>query len=875
MIDIAYLLRGRYEAIPRIQVLPDAQNQRINVGEVMQIDYWGVRSPVAALAPLSLLSALFRALLRRDHESGSVQHGFRMGTNVIGLSNSPFQGPVGEVAAMAHQIRTGLRRRMGTTLIKAIIGQLLSVSCGVVIALGAVPTVSAAADASASTADQGTEIEEVIITAYKRPENLHDVPASVEVVSATELNDTNVNSTLDLSRLVPGLAVDSSKSLFTTIFLRGIGTISNGYSVEPSVGTVVDGVVQARAGSSVYSDFDDIDHIEVLRGPQGTLFGKNSSAGVINIVTKDPTEDPTANVDVGYGSYHEVKFDGAASGALIDNTLLARVSFVADDHGGYIHNIFNNENVDDTDQAGVRAKLLFTPQEGTQILLNADFWEQTGTCCVEVVRAITPGSDLAERGLVPEFTGFPPGFISPTNSQIDANGAGQTDNKSKGISLKWDQAIGAYTLTSITAYRTWNAFSNDALLVTDTPVVSAPYFDATITQHQTSEELRVASPKGGLVDYVAGLFFISDSITDHEHWLLDQAPQSGVPPGTVLLPVNYQNVTGTTNYAAFGEANIHVTDKVTFIAGARETHEKVDFTLAGSLFGVIPVGAVDSDSVNNLSWRLGVRWEINADNMTYATVSRGFKGPAFNGNSFVLGNAQKANPEVSTSYEIGWKADFADKRIRTNLALFFTNLDDFQVQSAFIEDGVGVQLLTNAGQLRSEGVEFGLDSNPMKNLSLNFNSAYIDARYTNFPNAPCWTGQTAAQGCYPLDGTTAQNLDGVASADTPRWSFDPNANYDITLPLESFDAFVRADYSWKSKVQWSPINDPTTIEGSYGVLGAGIGIRGKNKHFEVTVFGRNLTNKYHVNQLLGLPTPAAILSPDYQRIWGASLRYRY
>jgi iron complex outermembrane receptor protein len=741
------------------------------------------------------------------------------------------------------------------------------------------PEPTAAADGSSEAADSDTgqaKLDEVIVTANKRTENLHDVPASIVAVSAEQLSDADVNSALDLSRVVPGFAIDSQKSLFTTIFVRGIGTISNGYSVEPSVGTVVDGVVQARAGSSVYSNYDDIERVEVLRGPQGTLFGKNSSAGVVSVVTKDPTEELTGKLGVSYGSYHEVKVHGAVSGPIVNDELLGRFAFATDSHDGYIHNIFDDRDVDSSHQQSFRAKLLFKPQDGTRILLNADYWDLHSDCCAAVVRAVTPFSNVAELGSRPEFPGYPAGFLGQTNDQIDAQGQARTDNRSQGVSLQWDQEIGSYTLTSISAYRAWNAFSDDALLVNTTPVVSARFFDTTVHQHQASEELRIASPIGGMVDYVGGVFFIVDSISDHQQWSLDQAAvNANVLPGEVVLPVDYENFTSTKNYAVFGEANFHVTSAITLVAGARETHEKVDFKLGGSLFGFIPVGADESDSVNELSWRLGARWAINPDNMTYATVSRGFKGPAFNGNSLVFGNGQRANPEIATSYEIGWKANFLDNRVRSNLALFLTNLNQFQVQGAFIQNSVGIQLLTNAGQLRSQGVELEVDTTPVKNLTIDFNSAYIDARYTDFPNAPCYLYQTAAQGCGSGLNGAGQNLSGVSAPDTPTFSYNVSANYDIALANVPFDAFVRTDYSWMGKLRWDSTNDPTTIQQPYGVLGGALGIQSHDKHFLLSLYGRNLTNKFHVSQLLGQPTPQSILPPDYKRTWGVQFRYRY
>ena len=747
--------------------------------------------------------------------------------------------------------------------------------CTLVPFAGAVLLASYAHADAAEKSPESSVLQEIIVTAQKRAEKLQEVPASIAVVSGDVLTKANVDSVLELSRAIPGLAVANEFTLFSTISLRGIGTLNNGFSVEPSVGTVIDGVVMARSGSTVLN-YNDVERVEVLRGPQGTLFGKNTSAGALNVVTKDPTNDLTGNLRASYGTYHEVKVNGALSGALISNTLLARVSFLTDSHDGFIHNILDGRDLDASHQQAVRGKLLFTPQDGTRILLIADYANLHSSCCVLPVRGITPRSNLAEQGLLPTFAGFAPGFIGPTNSQVDTRlDDAQTDNKSKGVSFQLDQAIGDFTLTSITAYRTWNALDNAAAQANTTPVTIANLALSTVHQHQTSEELRITSPKGEFVDYVAGLFFYKDSLINDEHFILDLAPILGTPPGMVVLPAAWTNTTSSVNYAAFGEANIHVTSAVALIAGARESHEKVDFHLAGFYIGNSPMGADDSDTVNNLSWRLGARWKINSDNMVYATVSRGFKGPAFNGNSTIFGNGQRANPEIATSYELGWKAELLDQRLRTNLAVFLTNLDQFQVQGFIVPPGATIaqQFLINAQQLRSKGVEFELESTPFKNLSVNFNAAYIDAKYRDFPNAPCWSSgaQTAAQGC--VNGI--QNLAGVVTPNTPKVAFNADANYDIMLPSVPFDAFVRADYAWKDKVQWDPTNDPTGLEGAYGLLGGALGINSKSRRYTVTAYGRNITNKFHTAGIVAGATPLSILLPDYKRTWGIGFEYRF
>ena len=731
------------------------------------------------------------------------------------------------------------------------------------------------AGGSGPDAGQGQEIDtlqEIVVTAEKRVENLQDVPSSIAVVSADELAKKQVTSVLNLSQAVPGVSLSAPSALYTGVYIRGIGTDTNGYGVEPSVSTVIDGVVMARAGSSLFN-FDDLDRVEVLRGPQGTLFGKNSSAGVISMVTKDPTGEFSDNLNVTYGSYHETKVDGAVSGPLIEDILLGRFSFLFDSRDGYIHDVYDGQNYNDNHQQGFRTKLLFKPTDSTRIHLSWDYENLLSNGFLKPVRTLGPTPNFAEIGHYAGFSGFPAGFIGPDNDEVIENHSGSnfaaTDSRANGITLQVDQDIGSYTLTSISAYRIWDAFQNQSF--NDTPIPFFHYMYTFENQSQESQELRIASPKGGFVDYVAGLFFYRDFTYDHDDFQLDLSIDEGLPLDTLLTDINYASETDSTNYAAFGEANFHFTDQLTLVAGMRGTHDHVSFHTSGVTVFNSAFAASGEDSAGNLSWRIGPRYEFSPDTMAYATVSRGFKGPAYNTNT-TSSNPQLAKPEIATSYELGLKSEFLDRRVRTNLALYLTNLKDFQSQGILVLDNIPEQFLTNAGEVRSQGVELEVQATPVHNLAVNLSAAYIDAYYVSYVNAPCYTSQTVAEGCHG----TQQNLTGQPTPNTPKFSFEANANYDIVLP-GPVNAFVRADYSWKDKVQWDGTNDPLAIEGSVGLLGGSLGVFSKDGRYTVDVYGRNLTNEFHTAGIVitGNGGATSELMPDFQRIWGVEFHYRY
>jgi iron complex outermembrane recepter protein len=737
-------------------------------------------------------------------------------------------------------------------------------------------------DALDSSEGEASKLEQVVVTATKRTEDIQDVPASIQAISADTLTDAHVDSLIELSRLVPGFSIPAADSPFNSIQLRGIGTISNGYNVEPSVATVVDGVAMARSGSTTFIDYNDVSRIEVLRGPQGTLFGKNASVGVLNIVTKDPTNTFEGELGASDGTYNDIKVNGILSGPLLDDELMGRISLYSNSRNGYIYDIADGRNLNDDHQQGGRVKLLFTPMDGTRLLASADYEHQAASGLdASPVRALTPSTLPIVLGADPaSFPGYPPGFVSTTNTRVDAGAPSLTRTISKGISLQWDQELGMYTLTSITAYRSWSAPGNGALAENSIPVlfvVDNPY---TVDQNQISEELRIASPRNQLVEYVGGLFFFKDDISNHEYFLLDFAGL-GLAPAT--SDIDYSSRELSKNYAVFGESTTHLTRDLSLIAGARVTRQTADFHLVGHYLFDAPLGADSSDQVNNVSWRAGARWTIAPDNMVYLTASRGFKGPGFNGNSSILGQAELVKPEVSTNYEIGWKAQFLDQRVRADFAVFRQTLDNFQVQGYVQappqagQPATYVQYLTNAPQLRSQGVEIEIKATPMRNLLVGFDGAYNDAKYTDFPNSPCYTGQTALQGCMTVGGAQIQNLSGKPTPKNPTRSFDVNGNYIIGLPSFPFDAFVRSDFSWRSKVIWDATENPLLNEGAYGLLGASIGIEGRNGRYSVTAYGKNLTDRFHTANISLTPqnTIVQYVPPDYQRIWGVSFIYRF
>jgi iron complex outermembrane recepter protein len=736
-----------------------------------------------------------------------------------------------------------------------------------------IQSVAAADDAVAAS----IALETVTVTAQKREESLQDVPISIAAISADQLEGARIDSVSDLSRAVPGF--NEFHSFYgesrPTFSLRGVGTVSNGQMTQPSVGVVIDGVTIARSAGGMFN-FDDVARLEVLRGPQGTLFGRNTSAGMISITTPDPTSEFGGSLGVTYGSFDEFGVHGAVSGPIVDGSLSGRLSFFANQRDGYIHNIQNGKDYNDSNERGVRAKLLFEPASGSRILLNVDYTRKLAVCCTQTVIAVDPTSNLVDRGLYPGFT-YPDGFIRRHNDQVIGSigppiNDRPTENRVSGVSVQWDQDIGDFTLTSISAYRTWYG-TWDIPMDTDPVNLQLNGSIATGDLYQVSQELRIASPQGRLIEYVAGVFGYKDRLYQTEAFHADLSQYTGTPPGGSPIPGgDWTSHSGSDNYAVFGDANINVSESVTFIAGLRQTREKIFLDLSGVYLGGAPMDVDDSYTEDRPSWRAGARWRLSADHMLYTTVSEGFKGAAYNDKSSIVGDPQLTKPEVATSYELGWKSTLLDNRVRANVALFLMDIKDFQATSVLLDPDTGAftEFSVNAGKLQTRGVELEVQAAPVPNLSLNLNAAYIDSEFKEFPRAPCYTGQPVGPGECSAPGGF-QDIAGFPNALVPKLSYNFSASYDLPPTRGGFVPFVRVDYAWKDEVQWSILQDPLAIEGSYGLLGASLGVRGIDDRFALTLYGKNLTNEWHTGSL---SRTAQFLPPDYQRTWGLSAQYK-
>ena len=756
-----------------------------------------------------------------------------------------------------------------------------------------------------STMAQATEqlaLEEVIVTATKREQNLQDVSLAVTAVSRQDLKNALIGSSEDLVKLVPSLNLNKGANPRQTSYsIRGIGTVTYSSGIEPSVSTMLDGVVMGQTGMA-FAQLVDMERVEVLRGPQGTLFGKNSSGGVVHFITRDPTDEFEAEVRGFATDDEEYRSSFTVSGGLTDN-IAGRLTGYYNKDEGWVKNVFNGDDVNDSDDWGIRGKLLWNPTETLQLKWSSDYSDRESNCCVTPFRSLDPYPDQPPNNqetvddLLAELDPVVP---DDENTKVNLNGDLTTDTDASGHSLEVNWDIGDLTLTSISSYREWSQNSrgdNDQLPVELLGFRQGGKSD----QDQYTQEFRLTSPSDQFISYVAGLYYFDQSVDrkfDRSFDLSGDNRTTSVADFTV----------DSLNYAAFGEATINLHDRWRLVTGLRWTYDdlKFDFERTGSTLGANPQPYFKRDTdEDKLTGKIVLEWDATDTALVYASYAQGYKGPAFNvGFGSRPDNTDPVDPETSDAYELGLKSTWLDNRLILNVALFYTEYDDFQASaSQFIpkldedgnpvdengdgfDDGVFSFILDNVGQVETKGVEIDFTALPVENLRLSGGLAYIDAEIKEFEGAGCSFGQSfrgvgykGQTTCGDRPGT--QDLSGGDLPATPEWKLTLAASYFIPLPSMPFDLSVNGNYSYQDEVQFLIEQDEYTTEDDYGILDLSLVLDDHSDHYTVTLFTKNVFDEWYVtrvNSFVDTFTPNGYghQVPRYaERTFGVEARYRW
>ena len=735
--------------------------------------------------------------------------------------------------------------------------------------------------ALAQTTDSA-QLEEIIVTSTKRAERLQDVPVSVTAVTSDVLERNNVRELGDLVKLSPGLTINyGSQPGNFSINMRGIGTFSNGIAVESDVAVVIDDV-PVGFQAAAFKDLIDVERVEVLRGPQSTLFGKSAIAGVLNIATAAPTKEFSGKFMALATDDAERRAAFTVSGPIRDN-LLVRLTAAKSDYDGNVKNLTTGKNVNGSSGFTATAKLVWTPTENLTLSLAPRYNHNVSSCCASVISELTPG--LFYQG----EPGFPAtltlrGITFDKNNHFlradDRIGGGNSDMFGTTARVDYDFGDGSFLkghiLSSITSHDRWKMVDFQDIDGTDQPFLlgfpvaspSGVNSGATINGYfhadSWTQEFRLTSPGDTRLRYVAGLWYAKNDLDRY----LNRGP--------VLQLARYLAQSTNENYSAYANATWDLTERLSLTGGGRVNRQKISYTFDKTIFASTAIGAATShqyfgrsDQDDAFTGKIGAQYKVTPDIMTFATYSTGYKGQAYDLVSTFdarIAAQMPVPPETAKNYELGFKSSLLNRRVYFNATVFRADYKGFQTSvTSFLPDGTFLTFLNSVGQLRTQGVELDAVARITPNFRLNGAFAYTDATVVDFKNGPCNNSQPAtadlplqpagyvgAPGeCYrtPTTNGRVQNLAGKRLNNTPKFKFNIGGQYDIPLPGMPFKAFVGGTFRWQDDVNFSLSQDPRTVQKAYGIVDLTLGVNALSDRYKVTVFANNLFDKRYAQGL--------------------------
>lgn len=638
-------------------------------------------------------------------------------------------------------------------------------------------------------------LEEVVVSARKRDEQLQDVPISMSVLSHQALARMGADAIEDIGRAVPNVSIpDNSVKSRTPFSIRGIFSDTRNLGFEDSITVYVDGVPVGRH-EGFNLDLGDVERVEVLRGPQGTLFGRNTIAGALNVISRVPDQEFGVHLTARRGNFDYTSLRGAVNVPLTE-TVAFRASLGSVKRDGLVTNAAGGPKLDALDSYNGRAQLLLTPTQDFRMLLQGDLLDADG---------------LTTGGQEPLFDG-PFTVDLDHRRNIDRRRVGGT-----ALTMDYSGWEGR-TLTSISAYR----FA-DVRLSFDQDLTSLPsfYVDFRDETRQFSQELRLSSDAYAWGDYVVGLFYLNQSI-DYDRPFFD-----GVTNTPMLWNVG---TVESDSYAAFAHSNVHLTGQLTAFVGLRysidEKHNT--FTQPSGAFGLPAIATdVQDRSDDALSYTVGLKYALSDATMLYGSVATGYKAGGFN-NDFVAstGRGFSFGPEDVVSYEAGYKSTFWSGRGLLNASVFYMDYTDLQVTRR-----TAISYIISNADAVSKGVELEIGLHPLRGLQLNAAVGYTDAYYTD----------------YLVDESSGQRLDGNRLARAPKWTVGLSADYEYDLADRGTLA-AKLDYTYIYEQFTDPTNLPVHVLPDSKQLNGRVGYISRDERWELFLWGRNLTDELILTQ---------------------------
>lgn len=747
------------------------------------------------------------------------------------------------------------------------VSAILASASAVAVAQGSAPEVQAAqqqpAQAQRQTVNgEPVSLDSVVVNARRREESAQSVPTPISVLSGDTLENQRIYRVQDIQQLVPSTNVAYVHARQSSLSIRGLGNNPASDGLEGSVGVYLDNVYLGRPGMAVF-DLLDVEQIDVLRGPQGTLFGKNTTAGVLNITTRKPTFDPERSISTSVGGDGYRQVQASVSGGITD-TLAGRFSAYRTEDDGYIKNVYDGSDENGGRRHGFRGQLLYKPSGTFNLRWIGEYNEEKASNGTLVLYSTGPTiggvNRYEQRAAAAGAT-----LVNGRDRKVNLDVGHQLTVFQGGTSVEANWTLPSnHTLTSITAYRWWDFTprNDDGL-----DVSASINGGVSVRDKQYSQEFRLASPTGGAFDYVLGAYYFRQELDNRAHSIY--GPLADVWNGTAAGALaNVSSFTDgsikTDSWALFGQGTWHVTDRLDFTAGLRGTYETKDAWLEryAPIGGAAVTGpAATQRQARHGAWQSGdlsqhsfspsgllsLSYQFSPTLLGYTSVSHGEKSGGIN---LGVGSAPTAGvdsllvgTERANNFELGFKSTLLGNRLLLNANLFWTEVSGYQANA--YDHATRASYLTNAGDVRSRGIEAEITWKPLPGLTLNANGSYNDVTYTDYKDAPC-----PVEVSFQPGAPASCDLSGHRVVGSSKWIANLNGNYRWRLD-NGLQAYANASYAYRSKAVGT-IDD--SIYGQlpgYAVVNLSTGLRGRlaDGTWDLSLWLKNTFDKTYYTSL--------------------------
>lgn len=748
------------------------------------------------------------------------------------------------------------------------------------------PTQAAGPDTETSTLD------EIIVTANRRAEALQDVPAAITAISGETLTRDNITGLEGVADRTPGLTFAAFASGQPEIAIRGVGTKEDGPAASDSTVVSVDGVYIAARSAQVF-DLFDLERVEVLRGPQGTLYGKNSIGGSINFVTLQPTEDFRLRARVKVGNFGRLDAAGLVSGQIADS-VFGKLAASYRSSDGYLRNVLvgsphYGERWGETESLSLRGTLRWQPTDRFEAILTLDSaHDDNGATNREPVGSAGPLHNCGCASDPVAVNVALGGAGSPRTTLADVEGFTKRDIFGAALTLNYEFDFA--TFSSITSYRHTDydyledssglpgssvftdltGASGNPNLVLLGPATNGFTFKVTDavseTPKQLTQELRLTSPSGGALDWIVGAFISHEENARTEGFIF---PSLGRTDGLPSVSSSFQTNDGLA-YAAYAQASYSPIERLKFTGGARYSYERKEITSGARILSGLPLllqgypEVAAEDSWKNFTWKLVADYEIAPGVLTYASVATGFKSGGFTGTaSTALVASTPFGPEEATNYEVGAKTELFDRHVRLNLAAFFTDYKDLQVTRFFQPAGTtfGQFITENAGKAEIKGLELETTVRPTHAFEFGGTVSLLDARYTEFTGTP--------------SQVVTGDFTGNRLRQAPRFSSSAYASYTHDF-ADGGSVGTRVTYKYQSLSYYDADNNPITTIPAYELIDGSVTYTTPDGRIDVSLWGKNLGDEdYRTHVFSQRDSRVAFALFGEPRTYGVTLSYNY